>query len=90
MAATVLMDDAINIIEQEDRERDLGINFVGLDRHRSTTSSYGLSLSQKYRLLFIRFDMVMETAAAMLQAAASVFIRDPSSLKDGRLANFFT
>lgn len=90
VAATSLIDNAIGVIEQEDLERGLGINFVGLDRHRSTTSCYGASLSQKYRLLFIKFDMVMEAAGAMFQAAASFFIRDPSSLRDSRLAHFFT
>ena len=90
-AATMAsIDEEIGFIEKEDLERGLGINFVALDRHRSTFSPYGPSVSQIYRLLFLKFDILIEAVGRGLQAAGSLFIKDPSSLQENRLVEFFT
>lgn len=88
-AAIASIDEAIRFIENEDFKRGIGINFVGLDRYRSICSSYGPSFSQTYRLLLMKFEILMEAIGEIFQNAAYTFIKDPSSLRENRLAHFF-
>lgn len=75
------IDDEICYIETENHRRNFSINFYSLELHRSTCSPYGPSFLQKHRLLFIRFQKYLHTRAAF-QVAASVFLDNPSLLRD--------
>ncbi len=80
-AVKTSIENEIRCIEAANRQRNLLINFYSLESHRSTSSFYGQSFLQKYRLLYIHFQQVLKTEAA-LQVAASTFLDNPMLLRE--------
>ncbi len=75
------IDKEIQTIETASRQRNLAINFYSLESHRSSCSSYGQSFLQKHRLLYIRFQKILQARNA-LQVVASLYLNNPSLLRE--------
>lgn len=78
-AAMSTINSDIRYIWEKSDEHDIPINFYGLEFHRSTSSTYGLSFLQQQRSLRIQLDPFLNSTCQYC-TFASEFIADPSSL----------
>lgn len=69
--------NSIHYIEEEDRHRNLMINFCGLHNHRATSSDYGTSFLQRHRLVFLRTHQFFRATNRFRENAAD-FMADPA------------